>query len=162
MTLVINLNDPNLWIPVWEFDVVAETLGSGGEGDSYIRIPKQNCPTILDSSVLAIYANNPLAKPGWFSAGFLSQNIRLPLTVGGQPTSYGASRRIVLGKTQIVSFLDVGVADFSISFLCHRWHRQVQLVAWEYQGSISTQELAAIASLSQQVSSVEQKIDSLL
>jgi hypothetical protein len=162
VTLIINLNDPNLWVPVWDFDITAQSLGSGGEGDSYIRIPEQQCPTLLENSLLAVYANNPLAKPGWFSAGYLTQRISLPLAVGGNPTSYGASRRIVLGRTQIVPFLDVGVAQFAISFLCHRWHRKMQLVVWEYVGQVSTQELVAIASLSQQVSSVEEKVNSLL
>jgi len=88
--------------------------------------------------VLAISVNNPLAKPGWFSAGFLSQNIRSPLIVGGNLTTYVASRRIALGRTQIVSFFDVKVTDYAIAFRCHQWHKRIQLVVWEYQGDIST------------------------
>jgi hypothetical protein len=161
VTLIVNLNDPTLWEPVWELDVVAQSLGSNLETDSYVRIPEQKCPIILHKSLLAVYANNPLAKPGWFSAGYLSQSIKLPLTVGGNPTSYGTSRRIVLGRTQIVPFLDIGVADFAIAFLCHHWHRRIQLVVWEYLGDISTGELTAIAAISQQLNSIESKIDSL-
>ena len=161
MTLIVNLNDPNLWTPVWEFDISAQTLGSTLESGSYVRIPEQKCPIILHKSLLAVYANNPLAKPGWFSAGYLSQTIKLPLTVGGNPTSYGASRRIVLGRTQIVPFLDIGVADFAIAFLCRHWHRQIQLVVWEYQGDISTTELIAIAAISEQLNSIESKVDGL-
>lgn len=82
MTLIVKLNDPNLWVPVWEFDILAQTLGSNVESDSYIRIPEQKCPIILHKSLLAVYANNPLAKPGWFSAGYLQETISLPLTVG--------------------------------------------------------------------------------
>ena len=78
-----------------------------------------------------------------------------------QLTSYGASRRIVLGKTQVVPFLDIGVADFAIAFLCHQWHRQIQMVVWEYQGNISTAELTAIAAINQQLDSIESKIDAL-
>ncbi len=92
MTLIVNHNDPNLWSPVWEFDVTAQTLGDGGENDSYVRIPEQKCPIILHNSLLAVYVGNSLAKPGWFSAGYLTQGISLPLTVGGAPTSYGASQ----------------------------------------------------------------------
>jgi hypothetical protein len=161
LTLIVNLNDPNLWTPVWEFDISAQTLGSTLESGSYVRIPEQKCPIILHKSLLAVYANNPLAKPGWFSAGYLSQSIKLPLTVGGNPTSYGTSRRIVLGRTQIVPFLDIGVADFAIAFLCHYWHRQIQLVVWEYQGDISTTELTAIAAISEQLNSIESKVDGL-
>jgi hypothetical protein len=161
MTLIVNLNDPNLWVPVWDLDIAAQSLGSDGETGSFIRIPEQKCPIILHKSLLAVYANNSVAKPGWFSAGYLQQTISLPLTVGGNPTSYGASRRLVLGKTQIVAFLDIGVADFAISFLCHRWHRQIKLVVWEYQGNISTTELAALAAVTQQLNSIESKIDNL-
>jgi hypothetical protein len=160
VTLIVNLNDPTLWEPVWELDVVAQSLGSNVETDSFVRIPEQKCPIILHKSLLAVYANNPLAKPEWFSAGYLSQSIKLPLTVGGNPTSYGTSRRIVLGRTQIVPFLDIGVADFGIAFLCHHWHRRIQLVVWEYLGTISTGELTAIAAISQQLNSIESKIDS--
>lgn len=162
MTLVINLNNPNLWSPVWNFDITAQSLGTDGENDSYVRIPEQQCPILLENPLLAVYASNSLAKPGWFSAGYLNQRINLPLEVGGNPTSYGASKRIVLGRTQIVPFLDVGVADFAISFSCHRWHRKMQLVVWEYLGQVSTQELTAIASLSQQVLSIEEKVNLLL
>jgi len=151
MTLIVNLNDPSLWIPVWDLDVIAPSLGSDTQSGSFIRIPEQKCPIILHKSLLAVYVDNPLGKPGWFSAGYLQQTISLPLTVGGNPTSYGASRRLVLGRTQIVPFLDIGVADFAISFLCHRWHRQIKLVVWEYQGNISTTELIAIAAISQQL-----------
>jgi hypothetical protein len=161
VSLIVNLNDPNLWQPVWQLDVTAESLGSNRETDSYIRIPQQKCPIILHKSLLAVYASNPLAKPEWFSAGYLSQNIRIALSVGGSPTSYGASRRIVLNQTQIVPFLDIGVADFSIAFLCHHWQRKIQLVVWEYLGNISTTELTAIAALSQQLNSIESKIDGL-
>jgi hypothetical protein len=159
--LILNLNDPNLWEPVWELDVAAQTLGANVESDSYIRIPEQKCPVILHKSLLAVYASNPFAKPGWFSAGYLQQTISLPLTVGGNPTSYGASRRVVLGKTQIVPFLDVGVADFAISFLCHHWHRKIQLVVWEYQGSVTTAELTVLKTISQQLTSIESKVDGL-
>lgn len=159
MSLIVNLNDPNLWASVWELDVSAQTLGSNLETDSYVPIPEQKCPIILHKSLLAVYANNPFAKPGWFTAGYLSQSISLPLTVGGSPTSYASSRRIALGRTQIVPFLDIGVADFAIAFSCNRWHRQIKLVVWEYQGTISTTELTAIAALSQQLNSIESKID---
>jgi hypothetical protein len=159
--LILNLNDPNLWEPVWELDVAAQTLGANVESDSYIRIPEQKCPVILHKSLLAVYASNPFAKPGWFSAGYLQQTISLPLTVGGNPTSYGASRRVVLGKTQIVPFLDVGVADFAISFLCHHWHRKIQLVVWEYQGSVTTAELTVLKTITQQLTSIESKVDGL-
>jgi hypothetical protein len=60
-----------------------------------------------------------------------------------------------------VPFLDIGVADFAITFLCHRWHRQIKLVVWEYQGNISTTELTAIATITQQLNSIETKIDDL-
>jgi hypothetical protein len=161
MTLILNLNDPNLWIPVWDLNVVAQSLGADAGAGSFIRIPEQQCPMLLHKSLLAVYVSNPLAKPGWFSAGYLQQSISLPLTVGGNPTSYGASRRLVLGKTQIVPFLDVGVADFAISFLCDRWHRQIKLVVWEYQGDVTTTELTAIATITQQLSSIQQKIDDM-
>jgi hypothetical protein len=159
--LILNLNDPNLWEPVWELDVAAQTLGANVESDSYIRIPEQKCPVILHKSLLAVYASNPFAKPEWFSAGYLQQTISLPLTVGGNPTSYGASRRVVLGKTQIVPFLDVGVSDFAISFLCHHWHRKIQLVVWEYQGSVTTAELTVLKTITQQLTSIESKVDGL-
>jgi hypothetical protein len=161
VSLILNLNDANLWQPVWELDITAQTLGSNVETDSYIRIPEQRCPIILHKSVLAVYANNPLGKPEWFSAGFLSQKIKLPLLVGGAPTSYGASQRIVLGQTQIVPFLDIGVTDFAITFVPRHWHRRIQLVVWEYQGVVSTTDLIAIAAITQQLNSIESKIDNI-
>jgi hypothetical protein len=130
--LTINLNDSSLWTPVWQLDVLAE---SAGIDDSHIRIPEQTCPIILHKPMLAISANNPLGKPGWFSAGFLVQNIRSPLIVGGNFTTRVTSRPIVLGGTQLVSFLDIEVADYAMVFQPRYWHKQIQLVVWEYQGN---------------------------
>jgi hypothetical protein len=129
--LTVNLNDSSLWAPVWLDVVATEAAGLGNDN----RIPEQICPIILHKPVLAISANNPLGKPEWVSAGFLSQNIRLPLIVGGNFTTYVSSRRILLGRTQIVSFLDIEITDYAIAFQCHYWHKQIQLVVWEYQGS---------------------------
>lgn len=129
--LALNLNDSTLWSPVWQLDVLAESASDG----KHIRIPQQNCPLILHKPVLAISANNPLGKPEWSSAGFLSQNIRSPLIVGASFSTYVTSRRIILGRTQIVFFLSIEVADYAISFQPRYWHKQIQLVVWEYQGS---------------------------
>jgi hypothetical protein len=131
--LAINLNDSNLWTQVWQLDVLAQSAESD---DSYIRIPDQICPIILHKPVLAISVNNPLGKPGWFSAGFLAQLIRSPLIVGGNFTTHVTSRRIILGQTQIVSFLDYAISDYAVVFQPRYWHKQIQLVAWEYQGTI--------------------------
>jgi hypothetical protein len=131
--LTINLNDSNLWTQVWQLNVLAQSAESY---DSYIPIPEQTCPIILHKPVLAISVSNPLGKPEWFSAGFLSQNIRSPLIVGGNFTTHVTSRRIILGQAQIVSFLDYAVSDYAVVFRPRYWHKQIQLVAWEYQGTI--------------------------
>jgi hypothetical protein len=131
--LTLDLNDSNLWTPIWQLDVVAELTENN---DSHLPITEQSCPIILHNPVLAISANNPQGKPEWFSAGFLSQNIKSPLIVGGNFTTHVTSRRIILGQTQIVSFLDIKVADYAIVFKPRYWHKQIQLVVWEYQGSI--------------------------
>lgn len=130
--LAINLNDSSLWVPVWQLNVVAAETAELGDGN---QIPEQICPIILHNPVLAISASNPLGKPEWVSAGFLSQNIRSPLIVGGNFTTYVSSKQILLGRTQLVSFLDIEVADYTIAFRCRYWHKQIQLVVWEYQGS---------------------------
>jgi hypothetical protein len=129
--LTINLNDSSLWTPVWQLDVLAESAGS----DSYTPITEQTCPIILHKPVLAISANNPLGKPEWYSAGFLAQLIRSPLIVGGTFTTHVTSRRIILGQTQIVSFLDYAVSNYAVAFKPRYWHKQIQLVMWEYQGN---------------------------
>jgi hypothetical protein len=118
---------------VWQLDVLAE---SAGIDDTYVPISEQFCPIILHKPVLAFSVNNPLGKPGWFSAGFLAQLIRSPLIVGGNFTTHVTSRRIILGQTQIVSFLDYAISDYAVVFRPRHWHKQIQLVAWEYQGTI--------------------------
>jgi hypothetical protein len=120
-----------MWFPVWQLDILA----SSSDG-KHIPIPSQNCPIILHKPVLAISVSNPLGKPEWFSAGFLQQNIRSPLIVGANFNTYVASRRIMLGEAQLINFLDINVADYAVVFQPRRWHKQIQLVMWEYQGTI--------------------------
>ena len=131
--LTINLNDSNLWTQVWQLNVLAQSAESD---DSYIPIPEQICPIILHKPVLAISVSNTLGKPEWVSAGFLAQLIRSPFIVGGNFTTHVTSRRIILGGTQIVSFLDYAISDYAVVFRPRYWHKQIQLVAWEYQGTI--------------------------
>lgn len=144
--LTLNLDDSALWSPVWQLNVLAQSSTENDE--SFVPIPEQICPIILHKPVLAISASNPLAKPGWFSAGYLSQNIRSPLIVGGNFTTHVTSRRIRLGPMQIISFLDIEVVDYAIAFQCNYWHKQIQLVVWEYQGSVTTTELIAVETIS--------------
>lgn len=130
--LTLNLNDASLWSSVWQLDVLA---ASTNEKD-YVPIPPQTCPVLLHQPVLAISVNNPLGKPRWFSAGFLFQKIRTPLVVGANFDTHVQSRSIILGQVQIISFVDINTADYAIVFHPRYWHRQIQLVMWEYQGTI--------------------------
>jgi hypothetical protein len=130
--LKFDLNDSSLWIPVWQLDVLAQPADDG----SLIPIPEQTCPIILHRPVLAISASNPLGKPEWFSAGFLAQRVRSPLIVGGDFTTHVTSKRIILERTQIISFIDLQVADYAIVFRPRYWHKQIQLVVFEYQGNV--------------------------
>lgn len=131
--LKINLNDSSLWTPVWQLNVLAESAQSDGK---HIRIPEQNCPLILHKPVLAISVTNPLGKPEWFSAGFLVQKIRSPLLVGANFSTYITNQRIVLNLLQLVHFSDISVVDYAVVFQPRRWHKQIQLSLWEYQGNI--------------------------
>lgn len=131
--LTIDLGDANLWIPVWQLSVLAESTSDG----KHVSIPEQSCPIILHKPVLAISVSNPLGKPGWFSAGFLVQKIRSPLIVGGGFSSYATSERVVLNLLQLVYFAEIKVADYAIVFRPRQWHKQIQLTAWEYQGTIA-------------------------
>jgi len=128
----LNLDDSNLWNPVWQLNIVA-ALGNNGK---HIRIPEQTCPIILHNPLLAISATNPLGKPEWFSAGSLGQNIRSPLLVGASFNTYVSSRQIILGKVQVVYYLDINVADYAVVFFPRRWHKQMKLIMWEYQGEV--------------------------
>jgi len=130
--LTLNLNDASLWSPVWQLDILA---ASTSEKD-YVPIPPQNCPIILHQPVLAISVNNPLGKPRWFSAGFLLQKIRTPLVVGANFDTHVQSKPIFLGQVQLISFIDINTADYAVVFQPRFWHRQIQLVMWEYQGTI--------------------------
>jgi hypothetical protein len=132
--LTLNLNDSTLWTPVWQLDILA--VSTGDSDKDYIPIPAQTCPVLLHQPVLAISVNNPLAKPRWFSAGFLLQRIRTPLVVGANFDTHVENRSIILGQVQLVSFLNVKAADYSVVFQPRFWHRQIQLVVWEYQGTI--------------------------
>jgi len=137
--LTLNLNDASLWSPVWQLNILAATTSDNSESDNeknYVPIPAQTCPVVLHQPVLAISVSNPLAKPRWFSAGFLIQRIRTPLIVGGNFDTHVQSRGIILGQVQLVSFLDVKAADYAVVFQPRFWHRQISLIMWEYQGTI--------------------------
>ena len=170
MFLILDLQNPANWLPKWDFDIEAQRPSS----NAHIPIGEVSCPLICHSPVLGVYCEAPNRRPSWTFGGGLRQKIRTGLTVGGGlNVDTDTYRRIYVDRLQIVTFNNIQVADYELSFKPPFWHDRVKLTVFEYVGEISTDTresikgtnqllLTGFTSTSTKLQQIDLKIDSLL
>lgn len=170
MFLVLDAQNPANWEPKWTFDIPANKPTSG----TWDPIPEQTCPVICHSPVLGIFAQAPEKKPHWAWAGVLKQSISTGLVVGGtMAVQAGTIRDIYLDALRIVTFENLQVADYALTFKPAFWHTRMIFTAWEYVGPLTTDTKEAITQTNQllvtgftstatKLQLIDQKIDSAL
>jgi hypothetical protein len=122
--LSIDVGNANLWEIRWSLQYSASP-----------PIQHQDCPFLIQSPVIAIFCENPVAKPTWFFGGYLKQMIATGITLGGLSDAEQARKKVFLNKLQVIAFeFDV---DYKISFHPAPWHSSIKVNIWEYTGEIN-------------------------
>lgn len=129
----------------------------------FVPIPEANVtgPFPLNSPIIASHATSASAKPTWNTAGWLYQNVRTGILVGGLPdAAVQGSRRVPLGRVQI-HFWDRKMKNYQLSFKTPKWITQMALTLWQYTGPISEPDLEAIDLTRIDILRTEAKVDAL-
>lgn len=156
--LILSLANAENWESVYTTSVEAVSMTPGGH-QPIVAIP---IPILINSPIIAIYADNPSARPTWYRAGYLIQKIRIGVTVGGQAdTESFSTRRVFLRQVSLAIFPTLQ-NDYELVFRPVYWHKQINLSLWKYTGPRSDTTLQALAQLSGGVESANTKLDVLL
>lgn len=150
------------WDPIWILSQEVAPLNGLDEG--YEPYPELVCPLLLNSDLIAIYADNPQGKDSWKSAGYAFQTVRSGLAVGGQNDAITAKLWVRL-KTVNLLRLPWKISGWQLSFTPNYWHKQIDLQAWEYTGELPTTEQQTLEILQDdivnQLDVLNEKIDAV-
>jgi hypothetical protein len=132
-----------------------------GTPTRFAPIPETTYPVLLDSHILAVYADSASASDNWYFAGFLSQKFQLGLTVGGMPDTNGYARRKVwLRRITLIAFPQF-TSEYALAFAPPKWFEDINLTVWRYTGPEPYPTETLIENLQQDVLRVESKIDAI-
>lgn len=128
----------------------------------------QEVPVLIEERILAVSATYLLAKPTWNTAGWLYQEVDVPLDdgftfegIGGPNTTLDvAKERIGLNGNQLIVF-DRVANQHRYRFEAAPWMPQLSLAIWAYTGPESDPTDELIQSLTLDVHRLETKIDAL-
>jgi hypothetical protein len=131
-------------------------------------IDVQEVPVLIEERILAVSATYLLAKPTWNTAGWLYQEVDVPLDdgftfegIGGANTTLDvAKERIGLNGNQLVIF-DRVANQHRYRFEAVPWMPKLSLAMWAYIGPESDPTDELVQSLKLDVLRLETKIDAL-
>lgn len=116
---------------------------------------------LLDTSLIATFADSSSARPTWKTAGWLHQKIRIGIVIGGGLDAEAQnSSRVMLGRTK-VHFFKKNVRNYGLSFVAPKWMQQLSLTVWKYTGAYANPELEAIDLARIDILRTEAKVDAL-
>lgn len=156
--LILQLANADNWEQVYTVNVTAERPTP----TTHRPIGAIAIPVLVDSPIVACYAENPNARPTWYRAGSLVQKIRIGVVVGGQPDTESFSARRVYLKQISLAIFPTLQAEYELIFRPVFWHDQMNLTLWKYTGSRSDTTIQALAQVLGRVESANTKLDVLI
>ena len=117
---------------------------------------------LLNAPIIATFAASSTKRDTWKTAGWLSQKIRIGVSVGGTPDAESAdSRRVLFDKVKL-HFWSRKFKNYQLKFAAPNWVTQLDLTIWQYTGPYVDPLLEASELTRIDVLRTEKKIDYLL
>lgn len=156
--LILNLNDPANFLQVYDERRDVEPAGNGYE----FPLPAFEIPFLFDRPVLFVKALSTSARSTWKHGGVLTQ--RVQLGSGGSastlPLAENQRRGLRLGRTELCYFPLIA-PQYQILLEAPHWLDDLRVTIWEYVGPISTEELAILGQLRQDLARIEVKVNAI-
>lgn len=129
---------------------------------THIPIVEMPVPILATSPIVAVYVDNPSAKPNWYTAGYILQKIRIGVVVGGQADTESITRRkVYLRQIQLAIFPTLQ-QNYQVVFRPAYWHDRIDLNFWQYTGPRSDTTIQALGQVLGRVESANTKLNILL
>lgn len=129
----------------------------------YQPIPDFNAtgPFPLNAPIIASYATAEAVKPTWKTGGWLYQEVRSGILIGGLPDAVSQpALRIPLDRVQI-HFWNRRHKNYQLRFSVPKWFKSISLKLWQYTGPIAESDLEAIELARIDILRTEAKVDAL-
>lgn len=156
--LILDLANSQNWEQVYTVSAIANRPTPTG----YQPIGAIPIPVLMDSPIVACYAENPNARPTWYRAGSLIQRIRIGVLVGGQADTESFSARRVYLKQVSLAIFPTLQAQYELVFRPVFWHDRMDLTLWKYTGPRSDSTIQALGQILGRVESANTKLNILL
>lgn len=141
------------WRSLWSQAYFASKNAQG----KHIPIIEQRIPVTVGSSIIVATTSSSTAKPHWTWGGTLIQGIRTGILVGGGADTEANRRRVWLNKLTLIQFEKLASA-YTLAFRPARWHQDIKLSVWEYQGVFSNATENLIQLVRQDLARIQQAI----
>lgn len=150
----------------WELTYFQKLVINNNE----ISLSPVELPYLTNARIFLIGATSLKAKPNWYRAGWLHQQIDGVAIndsvvfegMGATPTTaVDASQRLIpLNSLQLVIFPKL-VDSYRLRFHPVRWLKELSLGVWEYRGNASDSTEDLIQSVRAKLETLEFKVDQL-
>jgi len=133
MSVELDLSNAENWEDVYSTSQAITQLGPR----SYVPLSEIQVPILLTKPILAVYCESPSAPPHWKRAGWLNQQIRVGITVGGGQEGNRQKGYLLLLKKIMVIEWEPFAEAYQVSFTPQRYLDDISLRIWEYTGPIT-------------------------
>lgn len=118
-------------------------------------------PFPLNARVIASFATGGLVKPTWKTAGWLYQEVRTGVLVGGLPDAVSQpAARIPLDRVQL-HFWQRAHKNYQLRYVVPKWFHTLSIQLWQYTGPITEPDLELIELARIDILRTEAKVDAL-
>ena len=133
--ILFDAGDSSKWNPLWNTTVNAAVTP---DRRRFYPITDIEVPVLLNTRVIAVYADSETMLPHWKSAGFLNHRIRTGLTVGGtNDAKYNGSHHVLLKQINVLTIpMTSYQGEYALTFSARPWHEDIKLTFWEYTGEV--------------------------
>lgn len=130
-------------LAIWNTEITAEPGQPTANPNIYWKpIGRIFSPVVATGPVLLVFCNNKNKKPNWRFGGFL--NIFVKTAKEPDYNTFVSGRKIYLDEYQIIQLPQI-TEEFAIAVDVAYWHNHFKIMAWDYRGIITTEELTEIA-----------------
>ncbi|MGB6301537.1 MAG: hypothetical protein WBF90_35885 [Rivularia sp. (in: cyanobacteria)] len=156
--LIVEFQQQDNWEQIWSDHIEAQPI----DGNPNRRIPIRTIPIpiLVSSPIVAFFVDSDTAAPHWRYAGMCRQIIPTGLTIGGVTNANVEQRKLYLYRINLL-VLPRLTAEYSLFIDVPYWIVDLRLNLFEYTGLIADSTEISFLSLEEDISRLEDKIDSL-
>ncbi|NJN13602.1 MAG: hypothetical protein HC836_24755 [Richelia sp. RM2_1_2] len=133
MSLIANLQDTNLWVPVWSGNFEAQPVPN--TTNRVYPIGTIGIPVLVSSQVIGLYVGSNNSPPNWKYAGMLRQVVPTGLIVGGLANAQFSQHKVYLNRINVID-LPKCTTESALYLDVPYWIPDISLNLFEFTGSV--------------------------